>query len=303
MFATPVRVKFMTTKTKQPRKNVALSPRIRNESATLSSPISYAFAPMLEEFRAHTKKNDARLWIPIETSLIFRYEFAALSPQTRYAFVAILLYCGANGINTIPLDAKFMSSALIIDERTLRKSFDELLLKNLLVERKEREERKEQTDRQDAPEARVSVNDSNSFQNGNQSENENNLSNGNPAGNSNQNSKQSQFSLEESLRYVEFCQSKGEKIQSPKALANHLFKSGEADAFILATLYPERAEVATAKQFGEPIKFSDEPCAVCFGAKMSDRDGKGFRACEHCKNERGKSTGKEPEGVANDAND
>ncbi len=86
-------------------------------------------------------------------------------------------------------------------------------------------------------------------------------------------------------------------------MANHLFKTGEADAFILATLYPVRAEEAEAKSFGEPIQFTGEPCRVCFGAKMSDADGKGFRACVHCKNERGKSTGKEPEGENDNAND
>jgi len=61
-------------------------------------------------------------------------------------------------------------------------------------------------------------------------------------------------------------------------------------------LYPEKAIEAERETFGEPIIFSDDPCVACFGAKMADADGKGFRACEHCKNERGKSTGLEPEG-------
>ncbi len=137
-------------KTKNSRKNVTDSRRKRDGNVTNPSPIRYAFAPILQQFREHTRKNEARLWIPIETSLLTRYEFAALSTQTRYAFVAILLYCGANGIDEIPLDSKFMSKVLIIDERTLRKSFDELLFAKLLQERKEREIRKEQTDRQES---------------------------------------------------------------------------------------------------------------------------------------------------------
>jgi len=283
----------MTTKTKKLNKSVARSPRIRSESVALSPHIRYAFAPMLHEFRKHTRKNEARLWIPIETSLIFRYEFAALSPQTRYAFVAILLYCGANGIDEIPLDAKFMSNVLVVDERSLRKSFDELLFANLLQERSEREIRKEQTDRQE----RVSVDELNLSEIKEQSQNgllKKELalvqSNGN---------KQSIYSIEECLRYVEVCQTKGEKIQSPKALANHLSKSGEADSFIMQTLYPEDLKAKDLLTFGLPKDFSDEPCTVCFGAKMADVDGKGFRACVNCINERGQSTGKEPEGKTN----
>jgi len=273
------------------KNKIEFAPRIRNESATNPQPIRHAFAPMLREFRAHTKKNDARLWIPIETSLIFRYEFAALSPQTRYAFVAILLYCGANGIDEIPLDAKFMSSALIIDERTLRKSFDELLFNNLLQERKEREKEKKDTDRQERGGASVSVESQNLSQNEDQSESENGLLKKNS-----RNGHLSQFTIEECLRYVEKETIGGAKIQNGKALASHLFKSGEGDSFILAALYPERAIAAEKESFGEPIEFTDESCAVCFGAKLSDVDGKGFRACEHCKNERGKSTGKQPKG-------
>jgi len=277
----------MKKKTTKINKNVARSPLVR-----------FAFVPIVREFRQHTKKNEARLWIPIETSLLVRYEFASCSLQTRYILVAIVLYCGANGIDVIPLDAKFMASVLVADERTITKSFDELLFKNLLVERIEREIRKEQTDRQETAGAGVSVDDSNSFQNQSENQSENGLLKlvDSPE-KSNGNSKHSQFSIEECLRYVEVCQSKGEQVQSPKALASKLFKTGEADPFIKATLYPEQF---AAESFGAPIKFLDEPCSVCFGSKMADTDGKGFRACRHCANERGKSTGKEPEGKTND---
>ncbi len=276
------------------RESVTNPSRFRRESATHTRRCCTSFA----NIRAKMKRVCG---FRLKTSLIFRYEFAALSPQTRYAFVAILLYCGANGIDEIPLDAKFMSSALIIDERTLRKSFDELLFKNLLQERKDREKEKTDTDRQDARDARVCVTNSNSFQN--KSENQNHLSNGNllelsPLDkiNSNGNGNHSQFTIEECLRYVEVCQSKGEKVQSPKALARNLYQTGTSDAFIMNTLYPERTAEEEARKFGEPILFTDNPCAVCFGAKLSDADGKGYRGCVHCKNERGKSTGFEPKG-------
>ena len=294
----------MTTKTKKSNKSVARSPRTRDERATNAQrvvhepqTIRYAYAPILQQFRAHTKKNEARLWIPIETNLVSRYEFAACSLPTRYIFVAILLYCAGNGIDEIPLDAKFMSSVLVADFRTIEKSFVELLSKNLLQERKERIERIEQTDRQDTLEAAVSVSDLNLFEIKEQSQNgllKKELALVQTNGN-----KQSMYSIEECLKYVEFCQTKGEKIQSPKALANHLSKSGEADSFIMQTLYPKDAEAIALETFGEPFEFINEPCTVCFGAKMADVDGKGFRACVNCINERGQATGKEPEGKIN----
>jgi hypothetical protein len=283
---------FMTTKTKKSRKNVANPRRIRDESATNPRRIRYAFAPILQQFREHTRKNEARLWIPIETSLLTRYEFAALSPQTRYAFVAILLYCGANGIDEIPLDSKFMSKVLIIDERTLRKSFDELLFAKLLQERKEREIRKEQTDRQES----VSVISENLSRNGSENK-ESFLKEDSTISNANGNSKHSQFTIEECLRYVEAEITKGATINNPKALARNLFNSGEADSFIRAALYPEQQKEIELKQFGEPTAFTDLPCSVCFGAKMADADGKGYRPCEHCRNERGKPTGYKPEEI------
>ncbi len=47
------------------------------------------------------------------------------------------------------------------------------------------------------------------------------------------------FSLDECYRYVQLCVSKGEIIKNPKGLATSLFQSGQSDAFIQATLYPE----------------------------------------------------------------
>ena len=288
-------------KARETNKSAARSPQKRDERATNAQPTRRAFVPIVREFRAHTQKNQARLWIPVETNLIFRYEFAACSLQTRYIFVAIVLYCGGNGTDEIPLDAKFMASVLVADERTISKSFDELLFKNLLVEKKDREKEKKDTDRQETAGAGVSVIDENLFKT--ESENQSSLLKIVPAvASSNGNAKHSQFTIEECLKYVEVCQSNGEAVQSPKALANHLHKTGEADALIMATLYPAKQEEIEREQFGEPVQFTDQPCRVCFGAKMADADGKGFRACGHCRNERGKSTGLEPEGETSDEN-
>lgn len=123
---------------------------------------------------------------------------------------------------------------------------------------------------------------------------ENNLLKGNFKGNLSGVEKRSQFSLEECLKYVEVCLSKGEDVKNAKGLANHLFKTGEADAFIRHALYPEKQTEIDRQIYGEPRRFSDAPCSICFGAKMADADGKGYRKCEHCRNERGKSTGLEP---------
>lgn len=279
-------------------KNIARSPQKRAERGANVRQIRFAFVPIVREFRAHTQKNQARLWIPIETSLLVRYEFASCSLQTRYILVAIVLYCGANGIDEIPLDAKFMASVLVADERTIAKSFDELLFKNLLVERKEREKEKTDTDRLDAPDARVSVDVENFSQEEAEKENENGrtkISSAAAATQSQSNGHLSQFSLADCLRYVEKCQADGDRIENARALAQHLFKTGEADAFIMNALYPEQS---AREQFGEPRRFTDEPCSICFGAKMADVDGKGYAACSHCKNERGKATGFEPSEIS-----
>jgi hypothetical protein len=285
----------MTTKTKNSRKSAAkLQQNCRKTAAELPQ-VRYAFAPLLQQFRAHTRKNEARLWLPVETNLISRYEFAALSPQNRYIFVAILLYMAGNGIDEIPLDARFMSSVLIVDERMLRKCFDELLFHNLLQEKKERIEKKS-TDRQETARAGVSVEDENLFKTESENqENENRKQVGKNG--SSPNGHLSSFSLDECKRYVEKEIQDGAQIQNVGALAMKLFKTGEADSFIKARLYPEQF---AAEMFGEPIKFTDQPCSVCFGAKMANVEDKGYRKCVHCRNERGQSTGLEPEGENND---
>lgn len=251
--------------------------------------VRYAYVPIIEEFRAHTKKNEARLWIPVETSLLVRYEFASCSLQTRYLFVAIVLYCGANGLEEIPLDARFMSSVLVADERTVEKSFEELLSRKLLQEREKREKRKEQTDRKEEKETRfapVSVSDESLSKSEEENEEEKKEEAVQKI-----NALTSQFSLDECKRYVEAEIRDGATIANANALAMKLFQTGQSDAFIKAKLYPDEF---TREQFGEPVQFSDQPCRMCYGARQAEiKDGR-YGKCLRCRNERGQPTGFEP---------
>ncbi len=107
------------------------------------------------------------------------------------------------------------------------------------------------------------------------------------------------FSLEDCLAYVKICETKGEPVKNAKGLASHLYKTGEADAFILAALHPEKTREKELEIYGKPRKFTDEPCRVCYGSKMEVVEGKGARPCLNCKNEKNHSTGKQPEGEEN----
>ncbi len=104
----------------------------------------------------------------------------------------------------------------------------------------------------------------------------------------------SQFTLAECLSYVELCVAKGDAIKNPRGLAANLFQTGNSDAFIRALMFPEDQKQSDLETYGAPRLFSDEPCAICFGAKMADADGRGYRKCEHCVNERGRASGFEP---------
>lgn len=240
---------------------------------------NYLFVPLFNQFRRNVRrdfvKNESATWIPVECSLLVCYEFAACSLQTRYIFVAILLLCGMRGSDKIPADPKFLAKALAADVRTVKKSIRELVAANLLTER-EKDKKKEETRTQRERETdAVRVDSENCVKT---------------------NGHLSEFSLEECLKYVETCHARGENITNPKGLATTLFESGRADALILATLYPEKNREKEVEIYGEPRKFTDNPCAVCFGSKMEVVEGKGARPCPNCKNERGQNTGKQPEG-------
>ena len=286
--------------------------QIRNKSATsmqhlcgtdaASMPqIRYLYAPLLQKFRGNLNKNVAEMpqtWLPVEVSLLLRYEFCTLSTHTRYIFVAILLYCAARGTDEIPVDTAFLANALVVDARTVQKSILELENSNLLLERKKEKREKKHTEQTDegGENGVVVCADFNSFSEPkaeavNQNENKAVFNKSDSAANGKP-SHLSRFSMEECLKYAK--QSDG--VKNPNALANNLYQTGNADAFIMAMLYPADLLAAERETFGDPTNFTNEPCAVCFGAKMSDVDGKGYRKCQHCKDERGKSTGFEPKG-------
>jgi hypothetical protein len=101
----------------------------------------------------------------------------------------------------------------------------------------------------------------------------------------------SEFSKDEIGRYVDYCIAQGQAVRNRAALITKLKQTGDADEFILEFLKPK--EFALAK-FGEPRRFHETPCQVCFGSKMEIIKDKGSRLCPHCLDEQGRPTGKEP---------
>ena len=65
------------------------------------------------------------------------------------------------------------------------------------------------------------------------------------------NGHKSEFSLEDCFAYVKICETKGEPVKNAKGLASHLYKTGEADAFILAALHPEKTREKEIEIYGE----------------------------------------------------
>lgn len=267
------------------------------------------FVPYLQESLDRMKykfvKGDTQKWIPVPCSLLVRPEFVAQTTQTRYIFMSILLLCGALGSDEISANTKYLANVLAADERTVAKAIEELLFSNLLVEQNRKEENKtekkikENNPTQqnaaaaavkDAPPetaAAVCV-DLNSFKQKTAKAPEKNA----PAGDGHL----SKFTLEQCLSYAQLCAFRGGNIKNPHGLAMSLYQTGKSDAYIRAELFPEEQEKADLETYGEPVCFSDQPCSKCFGAKMCDADGKGFQKCDNCRDERGKSTGLEPEG-------
>ncbi len=261
--------------------------------------IEYIYAPRMKEFFENKKENEAIKWIPVQCSLIFSDELQQLCTGSKYIYFAFMLFCGVRGNFEIPFRINYLSSALGIDKRTLKKGIKELIGANLLHKRereKEKKEEKAQTDRKKDENGVVCADSKNLFQN--DASKQNDLTKKDSTEQDSPRKNLSQFSIEECLKYVELCKTDGDTIRSSKALANHLCRTGEADSFIMATLYPAKQQEVDLQRYGSPRPFSENPCSICYGAKMADTDDKGFRACVHCKNEKGKSTGYEPQTVS-----
>ena len=265
------------------------------------------------------------IWIKLYCSILDDYDFAQLPDETKFHAVGLMLLASRLN-NKFPADEAWLRGKinaekeinlnLLLEIRFLEVAQSEKGVKNdenfdgerttnarksmetkddldsatfqdekncaIPEQNREEENRKEHnTTQRDAleEETAVCVNSENSSQN---------------------NGHLSQFSLDECFKYVEICENKGENITNPKGLATSLYESGKADAFILATLYPKENEKREIEIYGEPRQFSEEPCAVCFGSKMEVVKDKGARPCPNCKNEKGHSTGFQPEGEKDD---
>ncbi len=160
----------MANKTKKSEIDAASVQHQYDTDAASVKQIRYLSAPLLQKFRANLNKNVANMpqtWLPMEVSLLIRYEFCTLSTHTRYIFVAILLHCAARGTDEIPVDTAFLANALAVDPRTIPKSISELENSKLLRERKTERAEGRDTDRQTEG---VSVNIKNLSENEDESE-------------------------------------------------------------------------------------------------------------------------------------
>jgi hypothetical protein len=102
----------------------------------------------------------------------------------------------------------------------------------------------------------------------------------------------SEFSYEQAFALVSIWKREGRivsgrPIENPGGLARKLHVEGTADAEMRLMLNPPRRR-----------EFTDQPCTRCFGAGMETVPGKGARACEHCRDEQGQRTGREPRAPA-----
>lgn len=260
--------------------------------------------PKLQNFFKNKKKNTSLIWIPVETALIFDTNFQQLSTPTKAVFLQLFLLCGVLGNCELPFNINYLSRMLGVNRCRIRDSLSELFETGLCVvkmtprEREREKEQKEQTDRQEEN-AALGVVSCVDLENSKDERRKTNLElqisdSKIEDQKSNFKNQTSQFSIEECLKYVEICKSKGDEIKNAKALAMNLFKTGEADAFILATLYPIKQKEIDRETYGEPRQFTEEPCKVCYGARLANPDGRGFRKCSHCFDEKGKPTGLEP---------
>lgn len=245
----------------------------------------------MAKFFDNKRKNQSVTWISVQCSLLFDDEFLELTTVTRGVFLQLLLLCGVRGNHEIPFNINYLSKIMATDRCRIRNSLRELLEKNFVFTReKEKKERKEEYSTDSTERESVGAVEREVIADLGLKTAEAETKSEIPIPKLNK----SQFTIEECFRYVEICQSKGEDIKNAKGLANHLFQTGNADAFILAALHPKKQEEIERETYGEPRQFTDEPCKVCYGAKMADTDGKGFRKCIHCQNEKGKAMGFEP---------
>ena len=262
---------------------------------------------------AQMYKDRTPLWIKLQCSLLDDYDFAALKDETKFHAVALMLLASRLN-NKFPDDEKWLRSKINANCKINLQKLIEIgfltIIKNPFNVRKSKKINDELVNgfekfrnlEQNRTEENIKEHITTHETNGLMCEIDNSFQDKAEAGNhlskeiSAQDRNLSKFSIEECKRYAEECKQRGDNITNPSGLANKLFKTGTADAFIMQMLYPERAASET---FGAPVRFTDEPCVICLGAKMANNNGKGFSKCNACKNERNHSTGLKPEGTMN----
>jgi hypothetical protein len=275
-----------------------------------------------DQFQHYKERNP--IWIKLYCSLLDDYDFAQLPDETKFHAVGLMLLASRLN-NKFPDDETWLRAKINAEKRI---DLEKLLEINFLeiaetekssrktVAKNQTNARKAQKTKDEPASADFSsgeMNDSAEERREEESRTHTQQKRGDCAPEiekeekavcvilenfpENGNGHRSEFSLEDCFAYVKICETKGEPVKNAKGLASHLYKTGEADAFILAALHPEKTREKEIEIYGEPRKFTDEPCSVCYGSKMEVVEGRGARNCPNCKNERGHSTGKQPEGV------
>ncbi len=254
-----------------------------------------------DAFQHYKERNP--IWIKLYCSLLDDYEFAQLSDETKFHAVGLMLLASRLN-NKFPDDESWLRAKInaekeinleklleigFLEVAETEKSGKKLVAKNQTNARKltktndesastdfsndemndsaeeKREEHTQQKRGDGAPEAEkeerteekaVCVNSKNSSKNGN--------------------GHKSEFSLEDCFAYVKICETKGEPVKNAKGLASHLYKTGEADAFILAALHPEKTREKEIEIYGEPRRFTDEPFQRLL--RLKNGSGRGTRS-------------------------
>jgi len=274
-----------------------------------------------DQFQHYKERNP--IWIKLYCSLLDDYEFAQLADETKFHAVGLMLLASRLN-NKFPDDETWLRAKINAEKRI---DLEKLLEINFLeIAEMEKTGRKPAAKNQTNARKSNKTNDdsaSTEFSDGETSdsaeekrEEEKRTHTQQKRGDDapeekteekavcvilenfpeNGNGHRSEFSLEDCFAYVKICETKGEPVKNAKGLASHLYKTGEADAFILAALHPEKTREKEIEIYGEPRRFTDEPCSVCYGSKMEVVEGRGARPCPNCKNEKNHSTGKQPEG-------
>lgn len=215
------------------------------------------------------RMKDQPLWVQLWTNMLLNFDFQRLPDATKWHFVGFILLAAQTG-NRFPNNPEWLAEKIgalePIDIDLLLKTRHLEGCKRLIPKDEAKAASKNGKNQQSSPEqSRSEENKTEQTKAHTDTEQSNNGVSG----------VCSRFSLQDCLRYVSYCQNKGQHIESPEGLAITLHRSGEADALIDVFLNPEKAPVP---------KQADPNCALCFGSGMMNPDGRGARKCD-CRKE------------------